>query len=117
MALYRESVISTPISRPPGVSLSICLVQMLTASCSLPPPPRVLEGLLQDQGRAHQQEVQEVRRELLGVKEESGRQQQLLAQSLLLPKEAQVEACLQHEITRLANENLVGGPQRLPSDL
>uniref|UniRef100_A0A8C5A5R9 Unconventional myosin-Va-like n=1 Tax=Gadus morhua TaxID=8049 RepID=A0A8C5A5R9_GADMO len=67
---------------------------------------RVLEGLLQDQGRAHQQEVQEVRRELLGVKEESGRQQQLLAQSLLLPKEAQVEACLQHEITRLANENL-----------
>jgi hypothetical protein len=51
------------------------------------------------------------------VKEESGRQQQLLAQSLLLPKEAQVEACLQHEITRLANENLVGGPQRLPSDL
>ncbi|CAL8294783.1 unnamed protein product [Boreogadus saida] len=67
---------------------------------------RVLEGLLQDQGRAHQQEVQEVRRELLGVKEESGRQQQLLAQRLLLPKEAQVEACLQHEITRLANENL-----------
>ncbi|CAL8356812.1 unnamed protein product [Lota lota] len=67
---------------------------------------RVLESLLQDQGRAHQQEVEEVRKELLRVKKESEQQQQLLAKSLLLPKEAQIEACLQHEITRLANENL-----------
>ncbi|CAL8261416.1 unnamed protein product [Merluccius merluccius] len=67
---------------------------------------RVLESQLQEQGRLHQQECEEVRRELHKVKEESRQQQQLLAKSLLLPKEAQIEARLQHEITRLANENL-----------
>ncbi|KAG7281019.1 hypothetical protein CRUP_016651 [Coryphaenoides rupestris] len=67
---------------------------------------RVLESQLQEQGRAHQQESEEVRRELQRVKQESQQQQQLLAKSLQLPKEAQIEACLQHEITRMANENL-----------
>ncbi|KAJ3597015.1 hypothetical protein NHX12_003415 [Muraenolepis orangiensis] len=67
---------------------------------------RVLENLLQEQGRTHQQECEEVHRDLHRVREESLKQQQLLAKSLHLPKEAQIDAHLQHEITRLANENL-----------
>ena len=35
-------------------------------------------------------------------------QQQLLAQSLMMSQEARVDAGLRHEITCLANENLVG---------
>lgn len=48
-----------------------------------------------------------MRGELQSVKEENNRQQQLLAQNLQLPPEARIEASLQHEITRLTNENLV----------
>ncbi len=48
-----------------------------------------------------------MRGELQNVKEENNRQQQLLAQNLQLPPEARIEASLQHEITRLTNENLV----------
>ncbi|GLD73270.1 unconventional myosin-Va isoform X8 [Lates japonicus] len=52
-------------------------------------------------------EVEALRGELQNVKEENNRQQQLLAQNLQLPPEARIEASLQHEITRLTNENLV----------
>lgn len=55
-------------------------------------------------------EVEALRGELQSVKEENNRQQQLLAQNLQLPPEARIEASLQHEITRLTNENLVGRP-------
>lgn len=70
--------------------------------------PRLLEHQLQTQRRSYEVEVEALRGELQSVKEENNRQQQLLAQNLQLPPEARIEASLQHEITRLTNENLVG---------
>uniref|UniRef100_A0A3P9LLX2 Unconventional myosin-Va n=1 Tax=Oryzias latipes TaxID=8090 RepID=A0A3P9LLX2_ORYLA len=69
---------------------------------------RLLEHQLQSQRRTYDNEVESLRGELQNVKEENNRQQQLLAQNLQLPPEARIEASLQHEITRLTNENLVG---------
>uniref|UniRef100_A0A4W6FGP9 Unconventional myosin-Va n=1 Tax=Lates calcarifer TaxID=8187 RepID=A0A4W6FGP9_LATCA len=68
---------------------------------------RLLEHQLQTQRRSYDNEVEALRGELQNVKEENNRQQQLLAQNLQLPPEARIEASLQHEITRLTNENLV----------
>ncbi|XP_051236547.1 unconventional myosin-Va isoform X3 [Dicentrarchus labrax] len=67
---------------------------------------RLLEHQLQTQRRTYDNEVESLRSELQNVKEENNRQQQLLAQNLQLPPEARIEASLQHEITRLTNENL-----------
>ncbi|XP_061602373.1 unconventional myosin-Va isoform X2 [Cololabis saira] len=67
---------------------------------------RLLEHQLQSQRRTYDNEVESLRGELQNVKEENNRQQQLLAQNLQLPPEARIEASLQHEITRLTNENL-----------
>ncbi|XP_041642751.1 unconventional myosin-Va isoform X5 [Cheilinus undulatus] len=67
---------------------------------------RLLEHQLQTQKRSYDSEVEALRGELQNVKEENNRQQQLLAQNLQLPPEARIEASLQHEITRLTNENL-----------
>ncbi|XP_038556826.1 unconventional myosin-Va isoform X5 [Micropterus salmoides] len=67
---------------------------------------RLLEHQLQTQRRSYDNEVEALRGELQNVKEENNRQQQLLAQNLQLPPEARIEASLQHEITRLTNENL-----------
>ncbi|KAG7473300.1 hypothetical protein MATL_G00094270 [Megalops atlanticus] len=67
---------------------------------------RLLESQLQTQRKTHENEVEVLRGELQSVKEENNRQQQLLAQNLQLPPEARIEASLQHEITRLTNENL-----------
>nr|XP_029136584.1 unconventional myosin-Va [Labrus bergylta] len=67
---------------------------------------RLLEHQLQTQRRSYDSEVETLRGELQNVKEENNRQQQLLAQNLQLPPEARIEASLQHEITRLTNENL-----------
>ncbi|KAK7160722.1 hypothetical protein R3I93_008403 [Phoxinus phoxinus] len=67
---------------------------------------RLLESQLQAQRRSHDNEVEVLRGELHSVKEDNNRQQQLLAQNLQLPPEARIEASLQHEITRLTNENL-----------
>ncbi|XP_059420726.1 unconventional myosin-Va-like isoform X2 [Carassius carassius] len=67
---------------------------------------RLLEFQLQAQRRSHENEVEVLRGELHSVKEDNNRQQQLLAQNLQLPPEARIEASLQHEITRLTNENL-----------
>ncbi|XP_069384870.1 unconventional myosin-Va isoform X1 [Paralichthys olivaceus] len=67
---------------------------------------RLLEHQLQTQRRSHDNEVESLRGELQNVKEDNNRQQQLLAQNLQLPPEARIEASLQHEITRLTNENL-----------
>ncbi|XP_076851437.1 unconventional myosin-Va isoform X5 [Brachyhypopomus gauderio] len=68
---------------------------------------RLLESQLQAQRRSHEAELEVLRGELQAVKEENHRQQQLLAQNLQLPPEARIEASLQHEITRLTNENLM----------
>ncbi|XP_040269881.1 unconventional myosin-Va isoform X4 [Bufo bufo] len=67
---------------------------------------RVLETQLQAQRKSYENEVESLRGEVQGLKEENNRQQQLLAQNLQLPPEARIEASLQHEITRLTNENL-----------
>ncbi|XP_075714102.1 unconventional myosin-Va isoform X1 [Rhinoderma darwinii] len=67
---------------------------------------RVLEAQLQGQKKGYENEVESLRGEIQGLKEENNRQQQLLAQNLQLPPEARIEASLQHEITRLTNENL-----------
>ncbi|XP_066448681.1 unconventional myosin-Va isoform X2 [Eleutherodactylus coqui] len=67
---------------------------------------RVLEAQLQSQKKSFENEVESLRGEVQGLKEENNRQQQLLAQNLQLPPEARIEASLQHEITRLTNENL-----------
>ncbi|KAM3925892.1 unconventional myosin-Va isoform 4-T4 [Leptodactylus fuscus] len=67
---------------------------------------RVLESQLQTQKKSYENEVESLRGEIQGLKEENNRQQQLLAQNLQLPPEARIEASLQHEITRLTNENL-----------
>uniref|UniRef100_A0A452VEU5 Unconventional myosin-Va n=1 Tax=Ursus maritimus TaxID=29073 RepID=A0A452VEU5_URSMA len=55
---------------------------------------------------SHENEAEALRGEIQSLKEENNRQQQLLAQNLQLPPEARIEASLQHEITRLTNENL-----------
>lgn len=67
---------------------------------------RLLESQLQSQKRSHENEAEALRGEIQTLKEENNRQQQLLAQNLQLPPEARIEASLQHEITRLTNENL-----------
>ncbi|XP_061452036.1 unconventional myosin-Va isoform X2 [Rhineura floridana] len=67
---------------------------------------RLLESQLQSQKRSHDNELEALRGEIQRLKEENNRQQQLLAQNLQLPPEARIEASLQHEITRLTNENL-----------
>lgn len=76
------------------------------AYMSLKETNRLLESQLQAQRRSHENEVEVLHGELQSVKEENNRQQQLLAQNLQLPPEARIEASLQHEITRLTNENL-----------
>lgn len=68
---------------------------------------RLLESQLQSQKKTHDNELEALRGEIQSLKEENNRQQQLLAQNLQLPPEARIEASLQHEITRLTNENLV----------
>ncbi|XP_036297566.1 unconventional myosin-Va isoform X11 [Pipistrellus kuhlii] len=67
---------------------------------------RLLESQLQSQKRSYENEAEALRGEIQSLKEENNRQQQLLAQNLQLPPEARIEASLQHEITRLTNENL-----------
>ncbi|KAM6301564.1 LOW QUALITY PROTEIN: unconventional myosin-Va-like [Podargus strigoides] len=67
---------------------------------------RLLESQLQSQKKSHENELESLRGEIQSLKEENNRQQQLLAQNLQLPPEARIEVTLQHEITRLTNENL-----------
>uniref|UniRef100_A0A674DZY4 Myosin VA n=1 Tax=Salmo trutta TaxID=8032 RepID=A0A674DZY4_SALTR len=98
------------------ISLSLSLSLLLSFSLSSPTlwlvyeglkeTNRLLEGQMQQQRRSYDNEVEVLRGELQSVKEENNRQQQLLAQNLQLPPEARIEASLQHEITRLTNENL-----------
>lgn len=110
-----------PQSPLSGGNYSFCLSLLHWASHRFSPPHsmmlisvsfsltslRLLEHQLQTQRRTYDNEVESLRSELQNVKEENNRQQQLLAQNLQLPPEARIEASLQHEITRLTNENLV----------
>uniref|UniRef100_A0A667ZI60 Myosin VAb n=1 Tax=Myripristis murdjan TaxID=586833 RepID=A0A667ZI60_9TELE len=67
---------------------------------------RLLERQLQRQEQVHREECEELRDVVRRLRHEQKQQQQLLAQSLLLPEDARIDASLQHEITRLTNENL-----------
>ncbi|XP_031750785.1 unconventional myosin-Vb isoform X2 [Xenopus tropicalis] len=67
---------------------------------------RLLEAQLQAQSRQHDEEVEILTSHIDSLKEELEKQQQVLLQALQLSPEAQVEFGLQHEITRLTNENL-----------
>lgn len=101
-----SSAIPLHFPQIPSVSFT-CLACSLRSLFHVPFQPRLLEHQLQTQKRSYDSEVEGLRGELQSVKEENNRQQQLLAQNLQLPPEARIEASLQHEITRLTNENLV----------
>lgn len=109
MLIYFPLLLFTPCSFPlvPSSSIYPLLLHSVLHLTSLPSGPRLLEHQLQTQRRTYDSEVEALRGELQNVKEENNRQQQLLAQNLQLPPEARIEASLQHEITRLTNENLV----------
>lgn len=63
---------------------------------------------MQEQERVHSERCGKLLQEVDKLKVEKEQQQKLLAQSLLLPEDARIEASLQHEILRLTNDNLVG---------
>lgn len=63
---------------------------------------------MQEQDRVHSEENKKLLVEVNKMKAGKEQQQKLLAQSLLLPEDARIDASLKHEITRLTNENLVG---------
>ncbi|KAM4572313.1 unconventional myosin-Va-like [Odontesthes bonariensis] len=67
---------------------------------------RLLECQVQKQERHHNERYRKLVEEVNKLRYEKEQQQKLLAQSLLLPENARVEASLKHEITRLTNENL-----------
>lgn len=68
---------------------------------------------MQKQHRAHSEESKKMLEELNKLRSEKEQQQKMLAQSLLLPEDARVDASLKHEIMRLTSDNLVG-PTHLP---
>uniref|UniRef100_A0A3Q3KQ43 Myosin VA n=1 Tax=Mastacembelus armatus TaxID=205130 RepID=A0A3Q3KQ43_9TELE len=67
---------------------------------------RLLECQMQEQERVLSEKYRKLLEEMNKLKEEKEQQQKLLAQNLLLPEDARIEASLKHEITRLASENL-----------
>uniref|UniRef100_A0AAQ5Y7I0 Myosin VAb n=1 Tax=Amphiprion ocellaris TaxID=80972 RepID=A0AAQ5Y7I0_AMPOC len=67
---------------------------------------RLLECQMQEQDRVHSDKCRTLVEEVKKLKGEKEQQQKLLAQSLLLPEDARIEASLNHEITRLTKENL-----------
>ncbi|XP_073536575.1 unconventional myosin-Vb isoform X1 [Phyllobates terribilis] len=67
---------------------------------------RLLEAQLQAQSQQHDDEVEAMSDQIEAMKEELEKQHQIFLQAMQLSPEAQVELGLQHEITRLTNENL-----------
>ncbi|XP_069384282.1 unconventional myosin-Va-like isoform X1 [Paralichthys olivaceus] len=67
---------------------------------------RFLESQMQEQERVHSEKCRNLLEEVNKLKVEKEQQQKLLAQSLLLPEDARIDASLKHEILRLTNENL-----------
>uniref|UniRef100_A0A3Q2ZL99 Dilute domain-containing protein n=1 Tax=Hippocampus comes TaxID=109280 RepID=A0A3Q2ZL99_HIPCM len=57
--------------------------------------------------RQHSESYEKLRTEVNTLKQEKEQQEKLLAQTLLLPEDARIEAGLELEITRLTHENLV----------
>ncbi|XP_056095174.1 unconventional myosin-Va isoform X1 [Rhinichthys klamathensis goyatoka] len=73
---------------------------------SLKETNRILASQLQTQGQSHEKEVEGLRAELQRLKAELGQQQQMMSESLELPHDARVQASLQHEISRLTQQNM-----------
>ncbi|KAM9854202.1 unconventional myosin-Va-like [Aulostomus maculatus] len=67
---------------------------------------RVLEVQMQEQESIHNEKCKALQEEVNKLREERELQQKLWAHSLLLPEDARIDASLQHEITRLTEENL-----------
>ncbi|XP_041642759.1 unconventional myosin-Va isoform X6 [Cheilinus undulatus] len=105
-ALHHKETMTEPSIYAEDVSKLKDADELKQACIGLKDTNRLLEHQLQTQKRSYDSEVEALRGELQNVKEENNRQQQLLAQNLQLPPEARIEASLQHEITRLTNENL-----------
>ncbi|KAI3377056.1 hypothetical protein L3Q82_000264 [Scortum barcoo] len=105
-AMHHKETMTEPSVYVEDVSKLKDADELKQACIGLKDTNRLLEHQLQTQRRSYDNEVEALRGELQNVKEENNRQQQLLAQNLQLPPEARIEASLQHEITRLTNENL-----------
>uniref|UniRef100_A0A3B3C6G8 Unconventional myosin-Va n=1 Tax=Oryzias melastigma TaxID=30732 RepID=A0A3B3C6G8_ORYME len=105
-AMHHKETMTEPSVFTEDVSKLKDAGEIKQAYISLKDTNKLLEHQLQSQRRTYDNEVESLRGELQNVKEENNRQQQLLAQNLQLPPEARIEASLQHEITRLTNENL-----------
>uniref|UniRef100_UPI0037E91C7C unconventional myosin-Va isoform X1 n=1 Tax=Semicossyphus pulcher TaxID=241346 RepID=UPI0037E91C7C len=105
-AMHHKETMTEPSIYAEDVSKLKDADELKQACIGLKDTNRLLEHQLQTQRRGYDSEVESLRGELQNVKEENNRQQQLLAQNLQLPPEARIEASLQHEITRLTNENL-----------
>ncbi|XP_037613567.1 unconventional myosin-Va isoform X6 [Sebastes umbrosus] len=105
-AMHHKETMTEPSVYVEDVSKLKDAGELKQAYVGLKDTNRLLEHQLQTQRRGYDSEVESLRGELQNVKEENNRQQQLLAQNLQLPPEARIEASLQHEITRLTNENL-----------
>ncbi|XP_051979039.1 unconventional myosin-Va isoform X1 [Xyrauchen texanus] len=73
---------------------------------SLKETNRLLVSQLQTQGQAHEKEAEGMKAELQQLRVELNQQQQMFSESLELPQEARIQASLQHEISRLTQQNL-----------
>uniref|UniRef100_A0A672M8Z9 Unconventional myosin-Va-like n=1 Tax=Sinocyclocheilus grahami TaxID=75366 RepID=A0A672M8Z9_SINGR len=73
---------------------------------SLKETNRILVSQLQTQGQSHEKEVEGLRAELQQLRAELDHQQQMLSNSLELPHDALIQASLQHEISRLTQQNM-----------
>ncbi|XDV53287.1 hypothetical protein PO909_021839 [Leuciscus waleckii] len=73
---------------------------------SLKETNRILASQLQTQGQSHEKEVEGLRAELQRLKAELDQQQQMMSDSLQLPHDARIQASLQHEISRLTQQNM-----------
>lgn len=80
--------------------------ELLMAFASQKKLIRQLEAELQDEKRRCKVIEDEFRPEMKRLKEDNDRQQKLISQNLQKTPQAQTEAIMQHEITRLTGENL-----------
>uniref|UniRef100_UPI00398E9CA0 unconventional myosin-Va isoform X2 n=1 Tax=Pristiophorus japonicus TaxID=55135 RepID=UPI00398E9CA0 len=105
-AIMRKETMTEPMGLLEDVRKMKDQGEITQAYIGLKETNRLLESQLQGQRKNYENELEILRGEVQNLKEEINRQQQLLAQNLQLPPEARIEASLQHEITRLTNENL-----------
>uniref|UniRef100_A0A8D3BNW6 Myosin VA n=1 Tax=Scophthalmus maximus TaxID=52904 RepID=A0A8D3BNW6_SCOMX len=108
----KHKVSLTPSSSSPQVDVPLDIYtlnedgELWLAYEGLKETNRFLEGQMQEQERVHSERCGKLLQEVDKLKVEKEQQQKLLAQSLLLPEDARIEASLQHEILRLTNDNL-----------